>query len=136
MLPFFFSQWSHEGRFLHIAIILPSPWQPLAAAMFFNWVAEITFCPLLVLILYTTKHHATQCWWPRFPMAEALTQRRCYSPIAILDFSSCGALGLPCIWQMLNFVNEPSYKSMIWSSQSSPLSSSPSLDIAFVSFAT
>ena len=27
MLPFLFSQWSHEGRFLHIAISLPRPWQ-------------------------------------------------------------------------------------------------------------
>ena len=27
MLPFFFSQWSHEGISLHIVIILASPWQ-------------------------------------------------------------------------------------------------------------
>ena len=54
-------------------------------------------------------------------MAAALTQRRCYSLIAILDFSLCGALGLLCLWQMLSYVRELSYKPMIRSSSSSPL---------------
>ena len=54
-------------------------------------------------------------------MAAALTQRRCYSLIAILDFSLRRALGLPCLWQMLSYVHELSYKPMICSSPSSPL---------------
>ena len=111
-----------RGIFLHIAIILPSPWQPLAAAIFFNWVAKITSCPLPLYLSYTPlSSFATQCHWPRFTMTEALTHRRCYSLIAILDFSLCGALGLPCIWQMLSYVHELSYKPMICSSPSSPL---------------
>ena len=54
-----------------------------------------------------------------------MTQRRCYSIIAILDFSLCGALwgyvGLPCIWKMLSYVHNQTYKPMICSSPSSPL---------------
>ena len=54
-------------------------------------------------------------------MAAALAKRRCYSLIAIVNFSLCGALGLPCLWQMLSYVHELSYKPMICSSPSSPL---------------
>ena len=56
-------------------------------------------------------------------MVAALAQRRYYSLIAILDFSLCEALGLPCLWQMLSYVHELSYKPMICSSPSSPLKS-------------
>ena len=61
--------------------------------------------------------------WLRSKMAAALTHIRCYSLIAILDFSLCGALGLLCMWQMLSYVHELSYKPMICSSPSSPLNS-------------
>ena len=89
------------------------PAQPLAATMFFNWVA---ICPYLCA--YNTDY--SRGWWPGFKMAAALAQRRCYSLIAILHFSLCGALGLPCLWQMLSYVHELSHKPMICSSPSPP----------------
>ena len=52
MLPFFFSQWSHEGRFLHIAIILPSPW--LQPGFSIGWQRSLPD-PSSVLISCTTK---------------------------------------------------------------------------------
>ena len=52
MLPFFFSQWSHEGRFLHIAIILPSHW--LRPCFSIGWQRSLS-APSSVLILFTTK---------------------------------------------------------------------------------
>ena len=59
--------------------------------------------------------------WLRSKMAAALSQWRCYSLIAIWDFSLCGALGLLCLWQMLSYVHELSYKPMMCFSPSSPL---------------
>ena len=59
--------------------------------------------------------------WLRSKMAAALLQWRCYSLIAIRDFSLCGALGLLCLWQMLSYVHELSYKPMMCFSPSSPL---------------
>ena len=59
--------------------------------------------------------------WLRSKMAAALPQWRCYSLIAIWDFSLCGALGLLCLWQMLSYVHELSYKPMMCFSPSSPL---------------
>ena len=59
--------------------------------------------------------------WLRSKMAAALPQCRCYSLIAIWDFSLCGALGLLCLWQMLSYVHELSYKPMLCFSPSSPL---------------
>ena len=59
--------------------------------------------------------------WLRSKMAAALPQYRCYSLIAIWDFSLCGVLGLLCLWQMLSYVHELSYKPMMCFSPSSPL---------------
>ena len=59
--------------------------------------------------------------WLRSKMAAALPQWWCYSLIAIWDFSLCGALGLLCLWQMLSYVHELSYKPMMCFSPSSPL---------------
>ena len=75
--------------------------------------------PLSCLPPNDTDHSSKS--WPRFKMAAALTQRRCYSLIAILDFSLCGALGIPCIWQMLSYVHELTYRPMICSFPSSLL---------------
>ena len=60
--------------------------------------------------------------WLRSKMAAALPQWRCYSLITIWDFSLCEALGLLCLWQMLSYVHELSYKPMMCFSPSSPLS--------------
>ena len=57
--------------------------------------------------------------WLRSKMAAALPQWRCYSLIAIWDFPLCGALGLLCLWQMLSYVHELSYKPMMCFSPSS-----------------
>ena len=59
--------------------------------------------------------------WLRSKMAAALPQWRCNSLIAIWDFSLCGALGLLCLWQMLSYFHELSYKPMMCFSPSSPL---------------
>ena len=64
MLSSFFSQWSHEGRIVRIAISLPFPWQPLLAAMFYNcyhaavtlWVALSLPAPALWAV-----NHRLQC---------------------------------------------------------------------------
>ena len=63
--------------------------------------------------------------WLRSKMAAALPQWRCYSLIAIWDFSLCGALGLLCLWQMLSYVHELSYKPMMCFPPSSPLRGCP-----------
>ena len=65
--------------------------------------------------------------WLRSKMAAALPQWRCYSLIAIWDFSLCGALGLLCLWQMLSYVHELSYKPTMCFSPSSPLNRDRSL---------
>ena len=62
MLSSFIFQWSHEWRILRIAISLPSPWQPLLAAMFYNcyqlWLNEwhCHFLPALWVV-----NHRLQC---------------------------------------------------------------------------
>ena len=61
-------------------------------------------------------------WFVQCKICGLGSEEVLYSLIAILDFSLCGALGLPCLWQMLSYVHELSHKPMICSSPSSPSS--------------